>query len=621
MARFEASNAQYNATIFGFAKTPALYKADDIHFESWGKDGNITPAAVTNGWTEAIATVSGVDQSNVQAQVLHPAEYSLFCCGVPAPVEVMRDVIKKLSPFAQSMGNWEQRKVAYIALCQAQSERASNPKKGSSKLKNDQSVADDEEEENMLFLRKKESSKLKKDQSVADDEEEEKEEEAEQDGDEEEDGDEEVDGDEEDDGDDSNDEKTNSDMFETLTLVNGKLPPGMLSGGAASVTGNLDVKVRELARDLNDHCTATCAVLRQIFKASDLPVLQRASDDFKKRTKSEMTRTIAEAWLGLRHIKIRDFVNMVEEAVLNGEDKVMVANRVVKQALNLKIDLNDEYPINALAAELNNIEDALSQLGSPASQMTQMSWLVGALRSSESGLFKSLGRKTAGWMRNLLKQSPTGQGTTGDVQKLVGKLRSHELVQTYEPKPTKSQQVKSDKKGRGKAKDADADEDGELEDHLSNFTDLTSVQCWTCQEFGHRANKCPKKTTKGKGGKGGGKGKGKGGKGKGKGGGGKGSGFAGGAGTKAVEDDEDEDFDDDSTTASEDSSSDYQSHQAAEEEHHEIDDAAICEAVVKLKRDLRAMKLADGTRRHSKKDVQMKILKYEDDLYSGIKSL
>ena len=97
-------------------------------------------------------------------------------------------------------------------------------------------------------------------------------------------------------------------------------------------------------------------------------------------------------------------------------------------------------------------------------------------------------------------------------------------------------------------------------------------------------------------------------------------GFAGGAGTKTV-DDEDEDFDDDSTTASEDSSSDYQSHQAAEEEHHEIDDAAICEAVVKLKRDLRAMKLADGTRRHSKKDVQMKILKYEDDLYSGIKSL
>ena len=589
MARFEASNAQFNVTIFGFVKTPALYKADEIYFESWGKDGNITPAAVTNGWTEAIATVSGVDQSNVQAQVLYPAEYSLFCCGVPAPVEVMRDVIKKLSPFAQSMGNWEQRKVAYIALCQAQSEKTPNPKKGSSKLKNDQSVADDEEDE--------------------------KEEEAEQDGDKEE------DGDEEDDGDDSDDEKTNPDMFETLTLVNGKLPPGMLSGGAASVTGNLDVKVRQLARDINEHCTATNAVLRQIFKASDLPVLKRASDDFKKRTKSEMTRTIAETWLGLRHTKIRDFVKMVEEAVLNGEDKVMVANRVVKQALNLKLDLDDEYPINALAAELNNIEDALSQLGSPPSQMTQMSWLVGALRSSESGLFKSLGRKTAGWMRNLLKQSPTGQGTPGDVQKLVGKLRNHELVQTYEPKPTKSQQVKSDKKGRGKAKDADADEDGELEDHLSNFTDLTSVQCWTCQEFGHRANKCPKKTTKGKGGKGGGKGKGKGGKGKGKGGGGKGSGFAGGAGTKAVEDDEDEDFDDDSTTASEDSSSDYQSHQAAEEEHHEIDDAAICEAVVKLERDLRAMKLADGTRRHSKKDVQMKILKYEDDLYSGIKSL
>ena len=52
-----------------------------------------------------------------------------------------------------------------------------------------------------------------------------------------------------------------------------------------------------------------------------------------------------------------------------------------------------------------------------------------------------------------------------------------------------------------------------------------------------------------------------------------------------------------------------------------IDDVAICQAVTKLKRDLRGMKLADGTRRHSKKDVQMMILKYEDDLYSGIKSL
>ena len=29
-------------------------------------------------------------------------------------------------------------------------------------------------------------------------------------------------------------------MFETLALVNGKIPTGMLSGGAASVTGNLD---------------------------------------------------------------------------------------------------------------------------------------------------------------------------------------------------------------------------------------------------------------------------------------------------------------------------------------------------------------------------------------------
>ena len=109
------------------------------------------------------------------------------------------------------------------------------------------------------------------------------------------------------------------------------------------------------------------------------------------------------------------------------------------------------------------------------------------------------------------------------------------------------------------------------------------------------------------------------GKGKGGGGGGKGSGFAGGAGTTTVEDDED--LDDDSTTASEDNSSDYQSRQAAEEEHHEIDDAAICEAVTKLKRYLRGMKLADGTRRHSTKEVQRKILKYEDDLYSGIKSL
>ena len=33
------------------------------------------------------------------------------------------------------------------------------------------------------------------------------------------------------------------------------------------------------------------------------------------------------------------------------------------------------------------------------------------------------------------------------------------------------------------------------------------------------------------------------------------------------------------------------------------------------------MKLADGTRRHSKKAVETKILQYEDDLYSGKESL
>jgi len=52
-----------------------------------------------------------------------------------------------------------------------------------------------------------------------------------------------------------------------------------------------------------------------------------------------------------------------------------------------------------------------------------------------------------------------------------------------------------------------------------------------------------------------------------------------------------------------------------------IDDVAVCMAETKLKRDLRGMKLADGTRRHSKKAVEKKILQYEDDLYSGRKTL
>ena len=148
MSRFEAPGALYNAvTIFGFVKTPTHYTKEDIHFESWGEGGNLTPAAVINGYTDAIANVSGVGKGNVEVQVKCPAEYALFSCGVPAPVDVMLDVIKKLTPFALTMGNWEQRKAAYVALCQAQSEKTSNPKKGSSKLKDDQSVAGDEEED------------------------------------------------------------------------------------------------------------------------------------------------------------------------------------------------------------------------------------------------------------------------------------------------------------------------------------------------------------------------------------------------------------------------------------------------------------------------------------------
>ncbi len=115
---------------------------------------------------------------------------------------------------------------------------------------------------------------------------------------------------------------------------------------------------------------------------------------------------------------------------------------------------------------------------------------------------------------------------------------------------------------------------------------------------------------------------GKGGGGKGKGG-GRGNGFAGGATTTTTMHLDD----DDSDISSEDSSFDYKGRQAAEEEefyeapHGEIDDVAVCEAVTKLKRDLRGMKLADGTRRHSKKAVEKKILQYEDDLYSGKKTI
>ena len=159
---------------------------------------------------------------------------------------------------------------------------------------------------------------------------------------------------------------------------------------------------------------------------------------------------------------------------------------------------------------------------------------------------------------------------------------------------------------------------------------MTSIQCWMCQGYGHRASASPHKAKIGKGGKGGGRSKstGKGGKGiakpqikdkakgkkgdgkaKGGGGGGGSSVFAGGAATTTADDggDFDVDFDDDdgvSTTDSEDSSSDYKGQQAAgEEEPREIDDAAICQSVTKLKRGLRWVKLADGTRRHNKKAV------------------
>ena len=76
-----------------------------------------------------------------------------------------------------------------------------------------------------------------------------------------------------------------------------------------------------------------------------------------------------------------------------------------------------------------------------------------------------------------------------------------------------------------------------------------------------------------------------------------------------------------------DSSFDGKGRQAAEEEelyeapHDEIDDVAVCMAVTKLKRDLRGMKHADDTRRHSKKAVEKKIPQYEDDLYSGKKTI
>ena len=602
------SSGHRQVTIFGLTKTTKGIVKSDSFFEMYDEK-SLTPWAVKEGWTSSIANFCGIAKETMEVQVKYPAEFCIFACGVNAPLEVMRDVLKKLTPYAKDLGgNWKLRKEAFEKKCIAAMNKDSTSKDkvaGAGEDDKGDKVVDEESEDDSSSDSDDSDVDAKLARKLRDDDDE------------------------------------PHDLFEPLVLVNGKLPQGMLSGAAASVTGTLSPEVRQLARGINEQNTASYAVLTRIFEVSDIKVLRQATKDYKKRAMNDTDFTLAEVWLGLNANKARGLAIFVEDAVLGGEDPVAVANKLVKTALALKVDIYDNYPITVLTSMIYRIEEALEQLGSPANEQTQISWFVQALKDSPHPLFQAMGIKAKSKAKKILAEAPTGQGAKGSLQKLTQFIRELDKMKAYVPEV----------KPKPKLKKSNGDDEDGLEDHLANFTDtqpkdLSQIQCWACQKYGHRANTCPqKKTDQGsKGSKVGGKGKstgkytgkgkskgkshdkpkdnGKGGGGKGKGG-GRSNGFAGGAKTTTTMHHDD----DDSDTSSEDSSFDYKGRQAAEEEeyfeapHGEIDDVAVCMAVTKLKQDLRGMKLADGTRRHSKKAVEKKILQYEDDLYSGRKAL
>ena len=93
-----------------------------------------------------------------------------------------------------------------------------------------------------------------------------------------------------------------------------------------------------------------------------------------------------------------------------GEEPVAVANKLVKQALVLKVDINFVYPITGVADAIYRIEEALEKLGSPASQGNQVSWFVQALKEPDSRLPRTLGRKAAHKAVKILNDCFTCQG-------------------------------------------------------------------------------------------------------------------------------------------------------------------------------------------------------------------
>lgn len=141
-------------------------------------------------------------------------------------------------------------------------------------------------------------------------------------------------------------------MFETLTPANGKLPAGILSGVAAPVTGNLDLKMRELAREVNEHNMAPYAAVSRILDLSDLKAPRQAAKDTKKRSASERPYTIAKKCLELEYSKTRDLAEFAETAVLMGEEPVAVAKKLMKQALQPKADIYGVYPITGAAGAI-----------------------------------------------------------------------------------------------------------------------------------------------------------------------------------------------------------------------------------------------------------------------------